>query len=183
MLGLEFNQPEAGMFIRKRQTKYMNTTSLEILPDSSRIWLYQANRPFREEDISDIREKVRRFAQSWVSHNRQLRAHGDVLHKQFILLAVDESQADASGCSIDKSVYFLKELQADYGVDLFDRMAFTYKEGDKVQTARREEFVRLYQEGKINDDTLVFDNLVSNKGDFESSWLKPLKNSWHKRMV
>lgn len=155
----------------------------DSLPDTTRVWIYQANRPFEEKDIPGIREKVQAFAQSWVSHNRQLRALGDVLHRQFIVLMVDESQADASGCSIDKSVYFLKQLQAEYGVDLFDRMAFTYMDGDRVATAPRDEFARLYRQGRINDDTLVFDSLVSTKGDFGRAWLKPLGQSWHKRMV
>ncbi len=158
-------------------------TTYDTLPDTTRVWVYQANRPFRDEDIPAVREKVRAFAQSWVSHNRQLRAHADVLHNRFIVLMVDEGQADASGCSIDKSVYFLKQLQAEYGVNLFDRMVFSYKDGEEVITVPREEFTRLYQEGKINDDTLVFDTLVNTKGALDENWLKPLSQSWHKRMV
>ncbi|MCO6478624.1 MAG: hypothetical protein J5I94_18470 [Phaeodactylibacter sp.] len=158
-------------------------TTYDTLPDTTRAWVYQANRPFRDEDIPAIREKVRAFAQSWISHNRQLRAHADVLHNRFIVLMVDESQADASGCSIDKSVYFLKQLQAEYGVNLFDRMTFSYKDGEEVYTVPREEFARLYQEGRINDDTLVFDTLVNTKGALDENWLKPLSQSWHKRMV
>ena len=164
----------------------INTTDMtayDTLPDTTRVWIYQSNRPFEEKDIPAIRESVQAFAQSWISHNRQLRALGDVLHRQFIVLMVDESQADASGCSIDKSVYFLKQLEAEYGVGLFDRMAFTYKEGDQVVTAPRDAFAQLYREGKINDNTLVFDTLVNNKGDFDRHWLKPLGQSWHKRMV
>jgi len=158
-------------------------TTYDILPDSTRVWIYQANRPFREEDIPEIRHKAQAFAQSWISHNRQLRAHADVLHNRFVVLMVDESRADASGCSIDKSVYFLKQLQAEYGVDLFDRMAFSYMDGEEVATVPRETFARLYQEGKINDDTLVFDTLVSTKEGLNRNWLKPLGQSWHKRMV
>ncbi|MCB0558891.1 MAG: hypothetical protein H6573_16155 [Lewinellaceae bacterium] len=158
-------------------------TAYDVLPDSTRVWIYQANQPFKEEDIPVIRREAQAFAQSWISHNRQLRAHADVLHNRFIVLMVDESQADASGCSIDKSVYFLKQLQAEYGVDLFDRMAFSFKDGEEVFTVPREEFARLYQEGRINDHTLVFDTLVSTKEELDQKWLKPLSQSWHKRMV
>ena len=96
---------------------------------------------------------------------------------------VDESLAGASGCSIDKSVHFIKQLEQHYSIDLFDRMTFTYKDGDQVKTAPRDEFAALYQAEKINDTTLVFDNLIKNKGEFEEQWLKPLGESWHKRMV
>lgn len=153
------------------------------LPPTTRIWIYQSNKPFADQDIPEIKQTVQDFAQQWISHNRQLRAHGDLLHKRFVVLMVDESQADASGCSIDKSVYFLKSLQATYDVDLFDRMRFSYLDGEDVKTVSRDEFAQLYAEGKINGDTLVFDTLVNNKGDFDNHFTKPLKESWHKRMV
>jgi len=158
-------------------------TAYEILPDTTRVWVYQSNRPFPKEEQPMVKAKIQQFTQQWVSHNRQLRAHGDLLHGQFVVLMVDESQADASGCSIDSSVAFLKQLQQDYQLDLFDRMTFTYKQGDSVKTADRQLFAELYRKGEINDQTPVFDNLVSNKKDFDEQWVKPLGKSWHKRMV
>lgn len=158
-------------------------TANQTLPASTRVWIYQSNRPFRSEEVPQLREYVDRFAQTWISHNRSLRAHGDVLHNQFIVLMVDENQADASGCSIDKSVHFLKQIEQTYGVDLFDRMTFTWMDGGEVRTADSEEFARLYREGQITGDTLVFDNLVKTKGELEEKWLKPLNESWHRRFL
>lgn len=153
------------------------------LPGTTRVWIYQANQPFPSEQVAQVKEEIRAFVDSWTSHNRNLKAFGDLLHGRFVILMVDESSADASGCSIDKSVYFLKSLQARYGLDLFDRMNFSYKDGEKVVTLDRQSFAQAYQEGKINDDTLVFDTLVKNKAEMDAALLKPLKASWHKRMV
>lgn len=159
-------------------------TAFEQLPDSTRLWIYQSNRPLRAEEIEDIRQKLRQFARKWVSHNRALRAWGDVFYERFVVLMVDESQADASGCSIDKSVYFLKDLQATYGIDLFNRMQFSYEdETGQVHTVDRDAFVRAYREGKINDDTLVFDTLIEDKAAFQAAFRKPLRESWHARLV
>ncbi|MCF8244002.1 MAG: hypothetical protein K9J37_03230 [Saprospiraceae bacterium] len=152
-------------------------------PPDTKVWIYQSNKPFPAEAMPELKAVVNRFAQNWVSHNNQLRAHGDVLHNRFILLAVDESQAGASGCSIDKSVHFLKQLENELGVDLFDRMTFAWKEGDDVKTANQTEFSDLFKNGEINSETLVFDNLVKTKGELEEKWLKPLNQSWHKRFV
>jgi len=160
-----------------------NMTAFQTLPPTSRVWVYQSNRPFQVGDVPQLKEYVARFAQNWVSHNHQLRAHGDVLHDQFIVLMVDEGQAGASGCSIDKSVHFLKQIESTYGVDLFDRMTFAWMDGDTVRSADSSEFSRLYQEGLINGQTLVFDNLVKTKGELEEKWLKPLNESWHRRFV
>lgn len=158
-------------------------TTYEILPDTTRVWIYQSSKPFDKKDIPQIRHYLLQFADSWVSHNRQLRAFAEIYHDQFIVLMVDESQAGASGCSIDSSVRFIKELEGAYQVNLFDRMTFAYKEGDAIKTASKFDFAALYREGKINDGTLVFDNLVKNKGEFDNHWIKPLGESWHKRMV
>jgi hypothetical protein len=157
--------------------------SFQHFPAETRIWVYQSNKPFPTDIIPQLKDAVNRFAQNWVSHNRQLRAHGDILHDRFILLAVDETSADASGCSIDKSVHFLKQLEKEMDVDLFDRMTFAWKEGDEIKTAGNETFAELFRQGKISPETLVFDNLVKTKGELEEKWLKPLNQSWHKRFV
>jgi len=158
-------------------------TTYDTLPTTTRVWIYQAKQAFKAEDIATIQQHLNQFATSWVSHNNQLKSFATLYHNQFIVLMVDESQAGASGCSIDTSVRFIKQLEQHYGIDLFDRMTFTYKEGDAVKTANRTAFAELYKTGAINDETLVFDNLVKTKEEFEAQWLKPLGKSWHKRMV
>jgi hypothetical protein len=158
-------------------------TTTSVLPDTTRVWVYQASQPFEEEVLPELRAEIHQFVKNWVSHNRRLRAFGDVYHNRFIVLMVDESQADASGCSIDQSVYFLKSLQQKYGVDLFDRMRFSYKDEKGVHTVPRDAFEELYRHGRIDDDTLVFDTLVEQKGQFDRDFLKPLGDSWHRRLV
>lgn len=159
------------------------TNTIASYPGTARLWVYQANRPFPAQAEPDVQERLRAFAQRWVSHNQQLRATGELLHGRFVLLLADERQAGASGCSIDSSVRFLKQLQAEYGLDLFDRMMFSYQDAEGVHTVPRDTFAERYQAGAINDQTLVFDTLVDSKAAFESGWLKPLGESWHKRFV
>jgi len=158
-------------------------TNYESLPDTTRVWIYQSSRPFTPVELESLLPQLRQFTAEWVSHNQALKAFAQVYHQRFIVLMVDESQAGASGCSIDKSVYYMKQLEAEYQVNLFDRLTFSYKDGDEIRLAPKDEFAALYREGKINDQTLVFDNLVKNKGEFESRWVLPLEESWHKRMV
>ncbi|MFK7808601.1 MAG: hypothetical protein AB8F74_12425 [Saprospiraceae bacterium] len=157
-----------------------NITNLSA---ETRVWIYQSSRPFSSEELSDIKTQVDTFAQGWVSHSQALKAQANIYHNRFLVLMVDESQAGASGCSIDSSVSFVRRLQQQYGVDFFDRMTFAWKDGEEVKTAQKEDFAKLYHEGVINESTLVFDNLVATKGDFEAGWLKPLGESWHARMV
>ena len=153
------------------------------MPANSRVWVYQSNRAFASNEVEKINEQLSLFIDKWVSHNQALKAYGALYHNQFVVLMVDESQAGASGCSIDSSVHFIKSLGAHFQVDFFDRMNFAFLEDKDVKTAERETFSNLYKNQKINDNTLVFNNLVKDKSEFESSWIVPLKDSWHTRMV
>ncbi|MEL7427378.1 MAG: hypothetical protein AAFN81_30595 [Bacteroidota bacterium] len=157
--------------------------NLEALAPEARVWIYQAAQPFESAQVPEISQHVQEFAQRWVSHSRQLRAGGAVLNDRFLVLAVDETQAGASGCSIDSSVQFVKQVGSHYERDLFDRLRFSYEKDGQVFTVSKEEFARLYQQGEINDDTIVYDPLVKTLGELNSAFRKPLRNSWHARFV
>ena len=151
--------------------------------EDSKVWIYQCSRMFTEEEADQLKMEIHEFSKQWVSHNQQLTAFGMLMHSQFIVLMVDESKAGASGCSIDKSVHFMKYIEQKYQVDLFDRMTFAYFDEGKVKTIKQKEMSELYQAGRINDQTMVFNNLVKNRSEFEQGWVVPLGDSWHKRFI
>lgn len=159
----------------------MNTTTQ--LSDTSRIWIYQAKEEIEPTILPKIKTELDRFVQQWVSHSNALRADATIHHNRFLILMVDESQAGASGCSIDKSVHFIKDLERQYDLNLFDRMTFTYEKDGQIYAADRDTFADLYKNGEINDDTIVFDNLIKTKGQMQTEWRKKLGDSWHTRMV
>jgi len=161
----------------------LTQNKFETFPATSRVWIYQSKTVFSEADIPKIRQQIQAFTAQWASHNNALRATGNIYHNRFVVLMTDESQMGASGCSIDSSVHFIKAVEQEYKVDLFDRMVFTYEKDGAVQAADREQFTKLYASGEINDDTIVFDNLVNTKADFEARWKVRLGDSWHSRMV
>ena len=154
----------------------------KMSPDS-RVWVYQSNVAFTDEMVVSVKAKLTRFVEQWSAHHQPLAAHGDVLYNRFIVLMVDERLNQASGCSIDASVSFIRSVEKEFDVDLFDRMVFSFKKNGAVISVPKDQFTKLYQEGIIQDDTLVFDNLVSKKKDLDTNWIKPLKESWHKRFV
>jgi hypothetical protein len=162
-----------------------NTIDTKIfnLSEQSRVWIYQSTRSFSAQEITVLKSQLNAFTKEWTAHSKQLCAVGDVLYNQFIVLAVDENQAGASGCSIDKSVKFMQSIENQYDVQLFERMNFAWLEGETVKTAGSSDFKRLFTEGGISGETLVFDNLISSVGGLKTAWLKPLSQSWHKRFV
>ncbi|MBK6998178.1 MAG: hypothetical protein IPH31_26100 [Lewinellaceae bacterium] len=150
----------------------------------SRVWVYTSNRPLTEEESAFAQKNLDAFCQQWTAHNQALLAKAEVFENQFLVLMVDETQAGASGCSIDKSVHFLELLGEEIGADFFERMRFAWvNDQGEMQFANRPEFSALVQSGNINQETLMANSLVQTKSELAEKWLVPFGKSWHKRLV
>ncbi len=158
-------------------------TDLIALDDQSRVWIYQADSFFEEEQLDELKAEIRHFVNQWVSHSHALRAYGNIFHRRFLCLFVDETQAVASGCSIDSSVRFVNAIGQKYQKNMIEREHFGYIKQDEVRFLHMHDLKQALESGKIDEETLFFDNLVSKKVDFINHWLKPLKDSWHKRFI
>lgn len=158
--------------------------NLVAFPDESRVWIYQADSPFADIDIPEINEAIASFCNQWTSHNHELRAIGGVMHDLFVVLVVDETMSSASGCSIDKSVAFVKWLEQKYGRKLFERNNVAWLDSnEQIHITSLTALPREFADGKIDMDTPVFDNLVSTRKEYISRWTLPLGESWMKRFV
>lgn len=153
------------------------------LPPDTRVWIYQSSRELTANEAAEIKQKADAFADQWTAHGQAMRAAIEVFYNRFIVVFADESQAMASGCSIDSSVRFIKQLETEYNITFLDRMNIAYKEGDKVKAVPMNRFREMIAQGQLNADTIVFNNLVPNKGDFEIGWEVPAKESWHKQLL
>lgn len=152
------------------------------LPDTSRVWVYQSNRAFTNSELEELNNELLLFNADWQAHGTNLNSAIEVYYDQFVVIFVDESGQEATGCSIDKSVGLMKSLEQKYGVDMLDRMNLTYKEGDSIQNIKMAEFQGKAQSGEFNSEMIVFNNLVTSKAEFISKWETEAKNSWHNNL-
>ncbi len=155
----------------------------ESLPEHSRIWIYQCSRELTNEELDSIGAETKQFLDSWTAHDQALKAGFEIRYHRFLILMIDEKIAGASGCSIDKSVHFIQSLEKKYLVSFFDRMKFAYKDHEMVNAVSRNEFEKLFSQGILHDNSIVFNNLIITKKELESNWEIPLKDSWHKNLV
>lgn len=157
--------------------------SIKNMPQDARVWVYQSNRLLSDAETNEIRKAGETFVASWSAHGAALKAGFEVLYNRFIVIAVDEKQALASGCSIDKSVHFIKSLEQQMGLNLFDRMQVAYRKGNEIAACSLDEFEKLAASKAVNADTIVFNNMVSSKGAFDTDWEVPVKKSWQSRVL
>lgn len=153
-------------------------THYDDMPLESKLWIYQSDRDFRDAEVQGIRQRMREFMEDWSAHGNMLKAFGDVYFNRFLVVMVDEKVAVASGCSIDKSVHLIKEISSAFEVNLFDRLSIAYMQGLDVFVVSKAEFQQKVDSGEINENTLVFNNLVNTKSTFESQWKTPLKEHY-----
>src|SRR3989344_645515 len=152
-------------------------TTFKNMPSDARLWVYQSNRILSDAEVKAIETEGLRFISYWAAHGASLKASFDVLHNLFVVIAVDEKQAMASGCSIDKSVHFVKKLEQKLSLNLFDRMQVAYRSSNEIKVCKLSDFEKLASQGIINESTIVFNNMVSSKEAFDSQWEVPLKQS------
>jgi hypothetical protein len=95
-------------------------------PDTAKVWIYQASRALTPDENQLLSTKAKAFASGWTAHKMALQADAAVVNNLLLLLIVDENQASVSGCSIDSSVHFVKEIGAELGVDFFNRLNVAY---------------------------------------------------------
>ena len=158
-------------------------TEYKNLPNNARVWIYQANREFTNKEVDFISTKTQQFINSWTRHGDNLKGSFTIKYNQFLVLAVDESFNNVSGCSIDSSVHFIQQLQNDLNIDLMDKMNVTFKDNDTVNLVKLSVFQKYAKEDKITQDTIVFNNMVNTKEDFEQKWEIPARESWHNRFL
>ena len=153
----------------------------ENLPDESKIWIYQSNRKFSDEEFAAIEADLKTFVESWAAHGTSLEASYQLKYNRFIILAVNQEVQNATGCSIDASVQFIQDLEKKYEVDLLDKMNVTFKLGEHIAHKPLIEFKKMAKEKAVSGNTIVFNNLVNTIEEWNESWEVPAAESWHSR--
>ena len=150
------------------------------MPDYARVWVYQTNRNLTDSEVQTIQQVLENQINNWAAHGADLAGSVQVLHNRFVVVSVDEMQNQASGCSIDASTRWLKDLGAELNIDFFDR-SVAFLQNDELQTVEINKIKSLVTDNILTSNTLIFNNLVSNIKEFKDNWNVKASDSWMKR--
>lgn len=150
---------------------------------ASKVWIYQADRFLSDQEVAAIQAEADRFLAGWKAHGQDLYAELEIRHRLFLILKVDERFQQATGCSIDKSVDFFKQLEETFGLELFDRHRFAYEYEGQLFYDRLPNLNNLVQHGYITDDTLVYNYLAGSLEELKQQFRMPFGQSWHRKLV
>ena len=152
----------------------------EDLPDSARTWVFGSDKPLDESGADALLREVDRFLSQWHAHGAPLTVGRDLRYGRFLTVAVDQSTAGASGCSIDGLFRALKSLEPRLGASMITSGLVFYRDRQgEIQSVDREQFTALGAVGKIQPDTQVFDPTVTTLGEWRARFELQAAQSWH----
>lgn len=156
--------------------------SIAHLSPTAKLWIYQSNRDFNTDEMTRITADLDAFVTSWQSHGNPLTAGFVLLENRFIAIAVDENVAQASGCSIDKSVGIIRELEAKLNAGMLDRGALSFIDTTgHIKTISFDQIKPAVFNKEIVPETIVFNNNIEQLDLLTSQWRIKAENSWLNR--
>lgn len=150
----------------------------ESLSPNSRIWIYQSSRVLAPKEQSILLTETESFLRQWTAHGQTLQAGTQIFFDRFLIIGTNEEVNEASGCSIDKSVNFIKQLGDKFNIDFLDRSMIAYKLDDIVNLVDFRNAKHLLIAGEIPDRAEIFNNSIQLKKELDSHWIQPLSVSW-----
>lgn len=153
------------------------------LPEDARVWIYQSNRSFTPEEQVQLTTQLKDYLEEWTAHGSELLASFEIRYNRFIVIGANQNVHAVSGCSLDALVRFIQQLEQAYNVTLLDRMNVSYRQGEYIAYKPLIEFKKMVKDKAVSAQTIVFNNLVNTKWEYEEHWEVPLQESWHNRFL
>ncbi|HKK62510.1 MAG TPA: hypothetical protein VJ951_08115 [Bacteroidales bacterium] len=153
------------------------------ISEKARVWVYSANRFFKESELPLIQEKIKSFLSRWTAHNKNLESTFAIRYNRHIIIAVDEESAKASGCSIDSCVKFIQALGEEHDFDGLDRLNYTFIDNNAPYMIEHHNLNAAFQNKEIQLNTPFVNPLVKNWKEYKDSFLVSLKNSFLIRFI
>ena len=141
-----------------------------FIPES-KVWVYTADRILSDSEVTLLQSQANLFVKEWAAHGVGLKAAALVYKNRFLILAVDESEANASGCSIDSSVKFVKTAALELKTDFFNRMNLIIADEsgnlDSVHISELKNYM----------NHSVYNPMITTLEQLREEWLIPVSSS------
>jgi hypothetical protein len=145
---------------------------------NERIWIYTLSKELSIEQLVDFKNRCQTFVTGWTAHDVSLDASFELYQNRLLIFKVNEEKYNASGCSIDKQVRFVKELEQAFSIELLNRLLVAYENNNQVEVVKSAQIKELLSANIISANTLVFDNTITKYKQLETNWKQPLHHTW-----
>ncbi|MGE0567609.1 MAG: hypothetical protein AB7O73_06640 [Bacteroidia bacterium] len=147
-----------------------------------KVWTYLLNKELSSEILDDILSKGQTFVANWKAHEMPLDATFEIYKNRIIIVKVDESKYNASGCSIDKLLALIKSFEQEFNIELLNRLLVAYNNSENIAVVSSSQVKEKLESGEMTADTMIFDLSVSTSEALKD-WQRPLKETWLKKYL
>lgn len=157
--------------------------SFSELPENSKIWIYTSNRELSDGEVNRIEGFSNEFLNNWTSHG--IKIEGSILlpYNHFIIICASQQNTNLSGCSIDDSIRFIKNIEENFNVSLLNREIIAFKDGDNIKKIDLKNLKEEVTTGNLSSNTIVFNNLIKTKKDYVNNWETLASKTWINRFL
>ncbi|MBL7934189.1 MAG: hypothetical protein JNM51_00085 [Bacteroidia bacterium] len=145
---------------------------------NERIWIYTLSKELSNEQLVDFKNRCLTFVSGWTAHDVSLDASFELYQNRLLIFKVNEDKYNASGCSIDKQLRFIKELEQAFSIELLNRLLVAYEQNNQVEVIKSSQVKDLLAANTISANTLVFDNTITQFSELNTKWKQPLQATW-----
>ncbi|MBP7808457.1 MAG: hypothetical protein KA163_04140 [Bacteroidia bacterium] len=144
---------------------------------AEKIWIYVLNKELTASEMQQFISNCETFVGSWTAHDVKLEASFEIYKDRLLIMKVDESAYNASGCSIDKLMRFVQLQEKEFGLELLNRFLVALDVDDSIVIVHSSKIKELLTRFVISEHTSVYDTTITSSAEL-SQWKKPLKNTW-----
>lgn len=157
--------------------------SFQKIPDWSKLWVFPSSKKIFPQQIESLTIAIENFLETWTNNGENLHCAYKLVYDRFIIITVDTSKTQLNLNTYEALTSFILHLETTLETTLLDRINVWYKQGDYVQFKELNEFKNLIKNKSVSSKTIVFDNMITTKQEFETDWEISISESWLSRFL
>lgn len=147
--------------------------SYDELSESSKIYIYPASRKLYPKELPNVIGKFNIFMEDLLSNELFF----EIKYDRFLIIIV----SDLTPLSSEQNeglVEIILSLEKDLDISLMDKVNVCFKQGEFVQMKEIPNFKKMIKNKGVSKRTIVFNNLINTKNEYDCCWETPANISW-----
>ena len=143
------------------------------LRNEAKVMIYPGGRKFFPNEMPVLREQL----DSFCSNLNGIDLCCKIEYDRFLVFMISEvTPLDLENQNL--LVEFVLSLEKSFEISLLDKVNVCFKQGPYVQLKEIPAFKLLIKNKGISKKTVVFDNMINTKLEYDDSWEVPAGESW-----
>ncbi|HEY5220454.1 MAG TPA: hypothetical protein VIJ16_11630 [Gemmatimonadaceae bacterium] len=157
----------------------MPLTTFSSLPPRARVWVFACDRSLTHDESQSLLAQVDPYLAQWKAHGAPLLSAREWGDDRFLVVGIDPTAEQASGCSIDDLFRRLRDVGVSLGTQMLGSGRVFYRDArGTVQSVSRAEFSARAARGDVTSDTTVFDTSVIVAEDWRERFERRAGEAW-----